>query len=218
MSWGIRDVSRPHPADSESHGFQPLTAKGQISGNRCQPGMVSPPEPPRISRQVSRRSACLPKAPTGNRQTRIDSTAVPNGRLPALDAGTVRQLARLLVVCLPALAGPRDLWTPQPVLTNAPWVDGIFASWRFIVSLAQQNGAASNRVILVSDDGAKWMRTREGQASKFTKGNGLIVAVVGGPAVISSANGENWIAKRLPVPWGIQSWVFGLGRFWIYRF
>jgi hypothetical protein len=43
----------------------------------------------------------------------------------------------------------------------------------------------------------------------------LIAAVVGGPAVISSGDGENWIAKRLPVPWGIRSLTFGLGRFWI---
>lgn len=100
-------------------------------------------------------------------------------------------------------------------MTNALWVDGIFANGRFVVSLAQQNGVASNNVILVSEDGTTWKRAREEQASKFTTGNGLIVAVVGGPAVISSSDGENWIAKRLPVLVGIRSLAFGLGRFWI---
>ncbi|KAB2667693.1 MAG: hypothetical protein DVB31_07715 [Verrucomicrobia bacterium] len=127
----------------------------------------------------------------------------------------MRQLVLLLVVCLPALAGPLDFWTPQPALTNALWSDEIFANGRFVISIAGQNGAVSNNAILVSEDGAAWKRTREESASRFTAGNGLILAAVAGPAVISSVDGQSWIAKRLPVPWGIRSITFGLGRFWI---
>lgn len=122
------------------------------------------------------------------------------------------------LVSLVALAGPLDFWSIGFATTNATWNGGIFANGRFVVALNNGNGAVG-AATLVSEDGLTWRRAREETIRQLTAGNGLIVGTVGagdGLAVVSSGDGENWIARRLPYLGNVLTLSFGLSKFWIH--
>lgn len=117
-----------------------------------------------------------------------------------------------------ALAGPLDFWSIGLATTNANWNGGIFANGRFVVALNNGNGAVG-AATLVSEDGLAWRRTREETIRQLTAGNGLIVGTVGtgdSLAVVSSGDGENWVARRLPYQGSVLALSFGLSKFWIH--
>ncbi len=138
---------------------------------------------------------------------------VPGVALHSLNAMKAT-LVSFLLLGTAAIAAPLDFWSVQLAVTNTTWNDGIFANGRFVVSLNNPNAAT-----LTSEDGLVWKRTREEAIRQLAAGNGLFVGVVGSgeqQAVVSSGDGEAWIARRLPYQGEVVSLTYGLGKFWIH--
>lgn len=127
-------------------------------------------------------------------------------------------VALCALVSVVALAGPLDFWSIGLGVTNATWNGGIFANGRFVAALNSGNGGVG-AATLVSEDGLAWRVTREETIRQLTGGNGLILGTVGtgdSLAVVSSGDGERWIARRLPYQGNVLSVSFGLSKFWIH--
>ena len=131
-------------------------------------------------------------------------------------------LALLSLALLPRLAaGPLDFWTRTLSVTNKGAGTSLgtaaYSNGRWVASFPVLIGTNASFMTYVSDDGQNWIPVREQGIGYLTTGNGLFVGVTGTgsvPVIVSSADGVQWISRRLPLAGYSSPLFYANGLFW----